>query len=176
MKRCRSVGGDCRSAQYAWPSVGAKFSDGLRTGQIHNSRNSGSISPSNNPRIIQFGLKFKLLDVDYAPAKSLSRSLNRPLHTGLSRLPEHPGVIEHFRRTIESPRQERHICKSCSASLLEDQHWSCFWRSRNQLPLPQPSDANPVKLRRFRPRVNDLDHQGPSHEGTRTLDPRLRGC
>src|SRR6266404_376802 len=92
------------------PPVGAKFSDGLRTGQILNSRNSGSISPSNNPRIIQFGLKFKLLDVDYAPAKSLSRSLNRPLHTGLSRLPDHPGVHRtHFRGTIESPRQERHI-------------------------------------------------------------------
>ena len=157
------------------PPVGAKFSDRLRTGQILNSRNSGSISLSNNPRIIQFGLKFKLLDVDYAPAKSLSRSLNRPLHTGLSRLPDHPGVIEHTSEGL-SNLPGRTSCKSCSASLLEDQHWSCFWRSRNQLPLPQPSDANPVKLRRFRPRVNDLDHQGPSHEGTRTLDPRLRGC
>ena len=24
--------------------------------------------------------------------------------------------------------------------------------------------------------VNDLDYQCPSHEGTRTSDPRLRGC
>jgi hypothetical protein len=28
----------------------------------------------------------------------------------------------------------------------------------------------------FGPRVNDLDCQGPSHEGTRTSDPRLEGC
>ena len=45
-----------------------------------------------------------------------------------------------------------------------------------RLPPPQPSDANPVKLRRFRPRLNDLAHRGPSHEGTRTSDPRLGGC
>src|SRR6266478_9847785 len=39
----------------------------------------------------------------------------------------------HFRGTIESPRQNIISCKSCSASLLEDQHWACFRRSRNEL-------------------------------------------
>ncbi|SRR6266404_1231655 len=93
------------------PPVGAKFSDGLRTGQILNSRNSGSIiSPEQQPpnypirlKVQTFGRRLRTRKIFVTVSKQASahgvKPVTRP--SGSHRT--------HFRWTIQSLRQERHI-------------------------------------------------------------------